>query len=74
MKNLVLMLSRLFYFCIGLYAVHITGNLSSAHNRPMGPMVQCNIVKTQVSPLCVAMQCDSLPGSPGLSVLNPGSP
>ena len=41
---------------------------------PVGPTMQCNIVKTRVSPLCAAMQCGSLPGSQGLSVLNPGSP
>ena len=40
---------------------------------PVGPMMQCNI-KTQVPPLCAAMQCGSLPGSQGLSVLNSGSP
>ena len=27
---------------------------------PVGPMVQYNILEQQVSPLCSAMQCDSL--------------
>ena len=36
---------------------------------PVGPMMWCNL-KTQVPPLCAAMQCGSLPGSQGLSVLN----
>ena len=32
------------------------------------------VQRTQVSPLCSAMPCDLLPGSQGLSILNPGSP
>ena len=36
--------------------------------------VQRNVYKTQLSPLCIAMQRRSLPGSQGVSVLNPGSP
>ena len=36
---------------------------------PVGPMMQCNIVKTKVSPLCAAMQCRSRRGSQGLCII-----